>query len=112
MTPLLARLPHLSTAEDFFRLLDLPYAEAVLDVSRLHILKRFQQYIAREDLHALSEDEQFGRLRAALARAYDDFVQSTPLAERLFKVLRAADGRQHVGMDRLRATLPSQRAAA
>lgn len=111
MSPLLSRLPQLSAAEDFFRLFDLPYNEAVLDVSRLHILKRFQQYLAREKLDALSEDAQFARCRALLAQAHEDFTRSSPIEERLFKVFRDAEGRQQIGLDTLRGALPSRRAA-
>jgi nitrogenase-stabilizing/protective protein len=112
MTPLLSHLSQLSAAEDFFRLLDVPYSETVLDVSRLHVLKRFQQYLAHEDLEALDEAAQHARCGALLARAHDDFVHSSPLAERLFKVFRDADGRQQIGVDSLRDTLPSHRTVA
>lgn len=112
MSPLLSRLPQLSSAEDFFRLFDLPYNEAVLNVSRLHILKRFQQYLAREPLDALDDDAQFARCRALLARAHEDFTRTKPIDERLFKVFRDADGHHEIGLNTLRSTLPSRRATA
>jgi nitrogenase-stabilizing/protective protein len=88
----LDQLGTLSTAEDFFHFLDIAYDPAVLDVVRLHILKRMGDYL-RENKSALAEaDEQTARAlcRAHLERAYRDFVESTPLEQRVFKVLKDA----------------------
>jgi len=48
MNTLVQRLSKLSSAEDFLDFFGLPYEEAVLNVSRLHILKRFFQYMRQE----------------------------------------------------------------
>lgn len=87
---ILARLNAASSAEDFFNILGLPYDEKVVRVARLHILKRMGQYLAKEDFTGLSSGEISDRCRTNLERAYDDFVTSTPIDQRVFKVLREA----------------------
>ncbi|AGB73560.1 MULTISPECIES: nitrogenase stabilizing/protective protein NifW [Rhizobium] len=84
---ILARLKNLSAAEEFFALLDVAYDPKVLDVSRLHIMKRMGQYLAEEDFADLPEQVIAARARAMLERAYEDFATSSPLAHRVFKVL-------------------------
>lgn len=86
----LARLRAASSAEDFFSILGLPYDEKIVQVARLHILKRMGQYLAKEDFSDLPPETIAARCRSTLERAYADFVTSTPLDERVFKVLREA----------------------
>ncbi|HEY0200457.1 MAG TPA: nitrogenase-stabilizing/protective protein NifW, partial [Burkholderiaceae bacterium] len=45
MEDFLQRLKALSSAEDFLQFFGVPYDQKVVNVSRLHILKRFFQYI-------------------------------------------------------------------
>lgn len=88
----LDQLRNLSTAEDFFDLLGVSYEPAVLDVARLHILKRMGEYL-RKNKNTLAEaDDETARslCRSNLERAYIDFVESTPLEQRVFKVLKDA----------------------
>jgi len=107
MNTLVKRLSTLSSAEDFLDFFGLKYEESVLNVSRLHILKRFFQYIRQEQaMDIMDEVEMFRRLHALLAKSYADFVQSTPAKEKVFKVLQSADG-QRVSLDSLRQTLKS-----
>ncbi|HZU65326.1 MAG TPA: nitrogenase stabilizing/protective protein NifW [Novosphingobium sp.] len=91
---LLDRLQALSSAEDFFALLDVPYDEAVVRVARLHILRRMGQYLrgseAEGAFDGLDEVALQGLCRAHLAQAYADFVASSPIAERIFKVHQEA----------------------
>jgi nitrogenase-stabilizing/protective protein len=109
MSDLMNTLSSLSAAEDFFTVLEVPYDRAVLNVNRLHILKRFHQYLrTRAELDSLEEPEQRRVCRDMLTRAYQDFVRSTPAQEKVFKVFQDAEG-GHVGLDSLRATLPSKR---
>jgi len=109
MNELTEKLQHLSSAEDFLHFFGVPYEAAVVHVSRLHILKRFYQYIRQEP--SLPEDNEqalYQVYRSLLAKAYGDFVKSTPAQEKVFKVFQEAEGHQHVTMQSLRSTLPSQ----
>jgi nitrogenase-stabilizing/protective protein len=89
----LDRLATLSTAEDFFAFLDVAYDPAVLDVARLHILKRMGNYLGdNADMLGVEADDRTVRAlcKAHLERAYRDFIESSPLDERVFKVLKDA----------------------
>ena len=113
MDALTQRLQALSSAEDFLRFFGIPFEERVVHVSRLHILKRFYQYLHRaEGLADLDEVEMFRRYRELLARAYEDFVTSTPVQERVFRVLQEADGTRRIGLGGLRESLAARRAQA
>jgi nitrogenase-stabilizing/protective protein len=109
MNTLAKRLTKLSSAEDFLEFFGLPYEEAVLNVSRLHILKRFFQYMRQEQVMDINnEPEMFRRMRELLAKSYDDFVHSTPAQEKVFSVLQNADG-QRVSVSSLRESLRAKR---
>lgn len=109
MNTLVQRLTKLSDAEEFLEFFGLPYEQTVLNVNRLHILKRFYQYMRQEHgLDALDELEMFKHLRTLLAKAYADFVRSTPAQEKVFKVFQDAEHRS-VSLDSLRMTLPEHR---
>ncbi|TIT71273.1 MAG: nitrogenase stabilizing/protective protein NifW [Mesorhizobium sp.] len=90
-TDILARLKGLSAAEDFFACLGVSYDPKVMNVSRLHIMKRVGQYLAEEDFSGLPNQVIAARVRAKLERAYEDFATSSPLTQRVFKVLRDHD---------------------
>jgi nitrogenase-stabilizing/protective protein len=87
---LIDRMRRLSAAEEFFDLLAVPYDPKILQVARLHILRRMATYLAESSLESLPEEQAAGACRAALARAYADFVASSPLDEREFKILKSA----------------------
>lgn len=97
MTTLLDRMRGLSTAEDFFSMLQVPYDPAVLQVARLHILRRMGQYLSQETLDAMTDDAAEAACHATLSRAYSDFVASSPLEQRVFKVLKDAVAPSNVG---------------
>lgn len=111
------RLKALSSAEDFFVFFGVPFDERVVQVNRLHILKRFYQYLHQADglpgdgtgLHGVSDVNLFRRYRELLALAYQDFVRSTPAREKVFKVFQDADGTQHVQLASLRESLAERR---
>jgi nitrogenase-stabilizing/protective protein len=101
------RLRALSSAEDFFTFFAVAFDERVVQVNRLHILKRFYQYLRKaDDLGGLDEVATYRRYRALLAQAYQDFVSSTPAQEKVFKVFQDAGGTQHVALSSLRDSLP------
>ena len=83
-------LRKLHAAEDFFETLGVDYDPAVVRVARLHILRRMGEYLARNDLDGATDDEARAACKETLARAYDDFVASSPIAERVFKVHKDA----------------------
>jgi nitrogenase-stabilizing/protective protein len=85
----LEQLSRLSCAEEFFQFLDVPYEPAVLRVARLHILKRMGDYL-RSCPPETDDTKLLVTLRTHLEQAYQDFVSSTPLNERVFKVLKDA----------------------
>ena len=113
MEDFLTRLKALSSAEDFLQFFGIPFDQAVVNVSRLHILKRFFQYLRQQsaDLPQDNEVALFSAYRNLLIQAYGDFVKSTPAQEKVFKVFQDVGGRQHISIDNLKASLP-QRAAA
>ncbi|MEZ5787602.1 MAG: nitrogenase stabilizing/protective protein NifW [Xanthobacteraceae bacterium] len=86
----LAALKSAGSAEDFFTLLGVPFDPKVLQTARLHILKRMGEYLAGDDLEGMPDPVVAARCKAVLERAYGDFVTSTPLQERVFKVLKQA----------------------
>jgi nitrogenase-stabilizing/protective protein len=86
----MARLKTAASAEDFFAILDVPYAPEVLNVARLHILKRMGEYLASEDIDGLPDGIAAARCKAVLERAYEEFTASSPLEQRVFKVLKKA----------------------
>ena len=71
---ILDELGQLSAAEDFFRYLDLPFRPDVLHVARLHIMRRFGEYLRSENLDGLSDEDARLRCRNLLQSASDEFV--------------------------------------
>ena len=86
----LTKLNAASAAEEFFDILGVGYDPKVVNVARLHILRRMGEYLATEDLDDLSDAEVGARCKAVLERAYEDFVKSSPIDERVFKVHKEA----------------------
>jgi nitrogenase-stabilizing/protective protein len=86
----LAKLKTYSSAEDFFTGLGVGFDPAVLRVARLHVLKRMGEYIGGDDLEGLPDRVVVARCRTYLERAYQDFVASSPIEQRVFKVLKDA----------------------
>lgn len=109
---LLERMKQLSSAEEFFDFFGVPYEASVVHVNRLHILKRFYQYLHRaEGLNELDEVEMFRRYREMLTQAHSDFVKSNAATEKVFKVFQDADG-HHVSVSSLKDSLAERRQAA
>lgn len=83
-------LRRLSAAEEFFDYLGVDSDPTVVRVARLHILRRMGEYLRSDATGAGDEDAVRERCRQHLQLAYDDFVKSSPLQERVFKVLKDA----------------------
>lgn len=86
----LDELRRLSAAEDFFSYLGVEYEPRVVQVARLHILRRMGDYLASAPLQQADDFAARELCRAHLRAAYLDFVESTPIRERLFKVHKDA----------------------
>jgi nitrogenase-stabilizing/protective protein len=90
----LERLRSLSSAEDFFDYLGVPYQPEIVRVARLHIMRRMGQYLKGSEvegaLEAADDDALFALCKEHLDQAYADFVASSPIAERVFKVHQEA----------------------
>lgn len=113
MDGLIQRLKALSSANEFLDFFGIEYDERVVHVNRLHILKRFYQYLHRaEGLSELNEIDLFRRYRELLLQAYQDFTASTAAREKVFKVFQDADGQQHVSVSSLRDSLAERRKPA
>ncbi|BBC02587.1 MULTISPECIES: nitrogenase stabilizing/protective protein NifW [Bradyrhizobium] len=87
---ILDRLNKASSAEEFFSLLGVEYDPGIVNVARLHILKRMGQYLAKEQFAGAAEPDIRARCKAMLEQAYADFVASSPIDQRVFKVLKDA----------------------
>ncbi|MCB1777522.1 MAG: nitrogenase-stabilizing/protective protein NifW [Candidatus Competibacteraceae bacterium] len=75
-------LAELSSAEDFLNYFSIDFEPAVVEVNRLHILKRFHDYLRQNDP---VDREGFAQY---LERAYQDFLHSDALTEKVFKVFQ------------------------
>ncbi|MEM5345602.1 nitrogenase stabilizing/protective protein NifW [Paraburkholderia azotifigens] len=109
MQGVIQQLRQLSSAEDFLRFFGIVFDEKVVNVSRLHIMRRFLQYIEQEK--ELPPDDATAALsiyRSLLQNAYNDFVVSTPAEQKVFKVFQEAAGRHVVSLENLRASLPAR----
>jgi nitrogenase-stabilizing/protective protein len=75
----------LVSAEDFLTYFEIDFDPSVVHVNRLHILQRYHNYLSKEALPAdeAAQREVYTRL---LTKAYQDFVESDALTEKVFKV--------------------------
>ena len=102
-TTLIAEMKLLDSAEDFLEFFALPYDKAVVNVSRLHILHRFTQYLTqRGGIENLPPASAFSICRELLARAYTDFLTSSGIEQKLFRVFQRAEGRQSIPLASIR----------
>lgn len=104
MTPAIAALSKLSSAEEIFAHFDLPFDPAVINVSRLHILKRFNQYLVRAgDFSGIDVGEAHQAVRGLLQLAYQDFLNSSAVEQRVFKLFHSGST-QRISVDTLRGS--------
>lgn len=82
-------MDELSSAEDFLDFFDVEYEPSIVHVNRLHILQRFNEYLSQsEDSLPESDKVKVEVYRRLLTRAYQDFVESDALTEKVFKVFQ------------------------
>lgn len=110
MSEMMNALGKLSSAEEFLSYLEVDYNQRVVNVNRLHILKRFNQYIACHAFKGGSEAETRAEYKALLEQAYGDFVKSDAVTEKVFKVFQDATGVKTFSVDSLRASMPGRNA--
>ena len=107
MSTMIQKLTQFSAAEEFLDYFGISYEQSVVNVYRLHILKRFYQYLRQEKgLGEMDEIAMFKQYRTLLMRAYEDFVHSTAAREKVFKVFQDADAKSFT-LDKLKSTLPT-----
>ena len=82
-------LADLESAEDFLDYFEVTYDPQVVHVNRLHILQRFHNYLEALAAAGVPGPDEY---RDCLTRAYQDFVRSDALTEKVFKVLQRASG--------------------
>ncbi len=99
----------LASAEEFLDFLGVDYEQRVVNVHRLHILKRFNQYLARHAFAGGSDADVRAEYKALLERAYGDFVRSDARTEKVFKVFQDTAGVKTFSVDSLRASVPVRR---
>jgi nitrogenase-stabilizing/protective protein len=79
-------LEDLSAAEDFLEYFGIEFDARTVQVNRLHILQRFHDYIAKAGCMPLDDTQRRAAYARLLQQAYDDFVKSDALTEKVFKV--------------------------
>lgn len=79
-------LEDLESAEDFLNYFGVAFDPAVVHVNRLHILQRYHNYLAKAGALPEAEAPRREVYTQLLTRAYQDFVVSDALTEKVFKV--------------------------
>jgi len=79
-------MEELESAEDFLNYFGIAFDQGVVHVNRLHILQRVHNYIAKAGMLPEDEGARRSAYTALLAKAYEDFVHSDALTEKVFKV--------------------------
>ena len=93
---LVDEMESLESAVDFLDYFNIAFDQEIINASRLHILQRFHDYLARNatDMPDTAEAQRVWH-RDWLERAYQDFVSSNAQKEKVFRVFRdtpSADG--------------------
>lgn len=87
MTGTLAEFNQITDAEQYFEFFGLDYDPVTVNVNRLHILKKFSNDIRQINaIDGLGEAERLQKYCEALVNAYDLFLSSTGVEQKLFKV--------------------------
>ena len=81
-------LDELSSAEEFLEYFGIEYQPSVVHVNRLHILQRFHDYLADVSDMPTDDTSRFQVYADLLKGAYEDFVKSDAVTEKVFRVFR------------------------
>lgn len=84
-------LMELSSAEDFLEYFDVEYEPSVVQVNRLHILQRFHDYLGKVEAMPEDPEARFALHSRLLKTAYEDFVKSNAVTEKVFKVFHSQE---------------------
>ena len=87
---LLAELAEMTSAEDFLNYFFIAFDPPVVQVNRLHILKRFHDYLRQTSPTA------WDGYAGCLKQAYQDFVHSNAQTEKVFKVFHRQAAQREV----------------
>lgn len=88
-------MDELVSAEDFLDYFGIEYEQSVVHVNRLHILQRFNDYLAKAtDSMPEDVDAKVAVYKKLLTQAYQDFVESDALTEKVFKVFHMHEPQQ------------------
>lgn len=83
----LTQFNQLRDAEDYFQFFDLEYDPQVVNINRLHILRKFSQLVKDQD-KSRPDEQRLNAYRQALQTAYDLFLTSSSVEQKLFKVFQ------------------------
>ncbi|MFB2971159.1 nitrogenase-stabilizing/protective protein NifW [Aerosakkonema sp. BLCC-F183] len=88
MTQTLSDFKKIVDAEEYFQFFQLPFDPQIVNVNRLHILKKFSQYVSEidENYPNIEPQEKLDKYRDALVKSYELFLTSTGVEQKLFKV--------------------------
>ncbi len=89
-TAMLDELAEMTSAEDFLNYFFITFDPAIVQVNRLHILKRFHDYLRQ------TSPTDWDGYAGCLKQAYQDFVHSDALTEKVFKVFHRQTAHQEV----------------
>ena len=108
MNPVLQRIQGFSAAEEFLDFFGIDYQPDIVHVNRLHILKRFNQYLGRTPIaDDMDETTAWTTCKTLLTQAHDDFVGSTAAQEKVFKVFQEQDGKA-ISLDSIKVSLSTR----
>ncbi|UZR27277.1 nitrogenase-stabilizing/protective protein NifW [Methylococcus mesophilus] len=108
MNPVLQRIQSFSAAEEFLDFFGVEYEPSVVHVNRLHILKRFNQYLNRSPIpDDMDEATAMATCKSLLSQAHDDFVKSNAAQEKVFKVFQDQEGKS-ISLDSMKASLSTR----
>jgi nitrogenase-stabilizing/protective protein len=86
-TPSLSQFNQLKDAEEYFEFFGISYDPNIVNVNRLHILRKFSQAVQAID-KSLSELELLAAYGQELRNAYTLFLTSNSVEQKLFKVFQ------------------------